>query len=122
MTRVTIFFYLYTMFLLSKFHLLQQHHTQYIAPLSTNKYANLTNHRSVAPNVSRVLPSEGCNGLETFVDSGAVKKSRLQQCKEVNERTGQFIDRNAANKNQSRAKVTMGELVLNKKGSQRHSG
>ena len=88
-----------------------------------NKYANLTKHRIVAPNVSRVLPSEeGCDGPETFANSNAAKKSRLQQCKEANERNEQCIDGSAANKNQSRAKVTMGELVLNKKGLQRHSG
>ena len=88
-----------------------------------NKFANLTKHRIVAPNVSRVLPSEeGCDGPETFANSNAAKKSRLQQCKEANERNEQCIDGSAANKNQSRAKVTIGELVLNKKGSQRHSG
>ena len=88
-----------------------------------NKFANLTKHRIVAPNVSRVLPSEeGCDGPETFANSNAAKKSRLQQCKEANERNEQCIYGSSANKNELRAKVTMGELLLNKKGSQRHSG
>nr|GEV82066.1 hypothetical protein [Tanacetum cinerariifolium] len=96
-----------------------QHRLQFIVPLSMNKYANLAKQQIVAPNVSRILPfEEGCERHETVVDSNEAKKSRLQQSKEANERNRQFVDTSATKKNQSRVKVTMGELLLNIKGSQ----
>nr|GEU82188.1 transposase, Ptta/En/Spm [Tanacetum cinerariifolium] len=95
----------------------------FIASLSMNKYANLAKQRVVAPNVSRILPfEEGCERHEALVDSNASKKSRLQQYEEANERSRQFFDTSATKKNQSRVKVTMGELLLNTKGSQKQRG
>nr|GEX53309.1 hypothetical protein [Tanacetum cinerariifolium] len=50
------------------------------------------------------------------------KKSRLQQYEKANERNRQFVNTSATKKNQSRVKVTMGELLLNTKGSQMQRG
>ena len=88
------------------------------------RYANLAKQRlAIAPNVSRMLRfKEHCQRNGHFVDSNATKKSRLQQYEEGRERNGQFVDANAKKHKQSRATITMSELILNKKESQWQKG
>ncbi|GJQ93784.1 transposase, Ptta/En/Spm [Tanacetum coccineum] len=71
------------------------HRRQYIAPMSMNRYANLSKQRVSAPNISRVIPrADG-------------------------EKTRKIVDANVEKRNQPRVGMTMGELILNKKGSLR---
>ncbi|GJT37722.1 transposase, Ptta/En/Spm [Tanacetum coccineum] len=63
--------------------------------MSMNRYANLSKQRVSAPNISHVIPC--ANG----------------------EKNGKIVDANVEKRNQPRAGMTMGELILNKKGSLR---
>ncbi|PWA67428.1 transposase, Ptta/En/Spm [Artemisia annua] len=71
------------------------HRRQYIAPMSMNRYANLSKQRVCAPNISHVIPC---------VDG---------------EKKGKIVDSNVEKRNQPKAGITMGQLILNKKGSLR---
>ncbi|PWA47490.1 hypothetical protein CTI12_AA497080 [Artemisia annua] len=59
------------------------HRRQYIAPMSMNRYANLSKQRVCAPNISRVVPC---------VDG---------------EKNGKIVDSNAEKRNQPKAGITM---------------
>ncbi|KAK9075540.1 hypothetical protein SSX86_003865 [Deinandra increscens subsp. villosa] len=79
------------------------HPTQYIAPMSMNKYANLARRRMTAHSAPHVVQSEEGTHL---VGSDVTKKSK------------KYIGTNTTQQNQPRANMSMGELILNKKASQ----
>ncbi|KAL7606311.1 hypothetical protein Lser_V15G19646 [Lactuca serriola] len=81
----------------------KQHHPRYIAPMSINRYANFAKQkRVIASNMSDMFP----------FDTTTTKKSRLHQSQEK-------PDTNATKSNLSRGSITMGELILSKKGSRK---
>lgn len=90
--------------------------------MSINKYANSKQRRVTAPNFSSMLPSEEVCKRNGHADSNAKKRSRLQQSEKGGERNGKLVDINAGKHNQSRATITMGELILNKKGTENKMG
>lgn len=77
-----------------------------------NRYANLAKQRVIAPNEPSILRSkEGRHSA----DSNAIKRSCIQPFEEDRLRNKDYISTNATQPNQRTSKLTMGELILNKK-------